>query len=132
MADPPYYSTLLSLSATPSDLPSETIRFAMKEASSSTKVHRNAGAAYPKKRPSPHGVHKNPKSASLLPADGLARRTPRPTKYASIQQKEREARIQALRREGIILEEEYRDDIREYMYQMEVRHKRVPYPPAKS
>jgi hypothetical protein len=89
----------------------------MKEASSSTRVHRNA--VYSKKRPSPHGVQKNPKSSALLPADGLARRTPRPTKYASIQQKEREARIQALRREGIILEEEYRDDIREYMYQME-------------
>lgn len=130
MADPPYCSSPCH-SASPPNLPSDTIRFAMKEASSSTRAHRHAGA-YPKKRPSPHGVQKHPKSPALLPADGLARRTPRPTKYASIQQKEREARIQALRREGIILEEEYRDDIREYMYQMEVCHKRVTCPPAKS
>lgn len=37
-----------------------------------------------------------------------------------MQQKQREAQIQALRREGIFLEEEYREEIRYYMQDMEV------------
>jgi len=80
--------------------------------------HSRNSLIYPKKRPSPHGISKSHKSP-LLPANGLARRTPRSTKIALIQQKQREAQIQALRREGIFLEEEYRDEIRYYMQDME-------------
>jgi hypothetical protein len=81
--------------------------------------HSRNSLIYPKKRPSPHGISKSHKSP-LLPANGLARKTPRSTKVALIQQKQREAQIQALRREGIFLEEEYRDEIRYYMQDMEV------------
>jgi len=81
--------------------------------------HSRNPLVYPKKRPSPHGISKSHKSP-LLPANGLARRTPRSTKVAMIQQRQREAQIQALRREGIFLEEEYRDEIRYYMLDMEV------------
>lgn len=80
--------------------------------------HSRNPLVYPKKRPSPHGISKSHKSP-LLPANGLARRTPRSTKVAMIQQRQREAQIQALRREGIFLEEEYRDEIRYYMLDME-------------
>jgi len=73
---------------------------------------------YPKKRPSPHGVSKAHKSP-LLPANGLTRRTPRTNKLALLQQRQREAQIQALRREGIFLEEEYMDEIHHYMLDME-------------
>ena len=41
-------------------------------------------------------------------------------KTALMQQRQREAQIIALRREGIWLEEEYRDEIRYYMQDMEV------------
>jgi hypothetical protein len=81
--------------------------------------HSRSSLVYPKKRPSPHGISKSHKSP-LLPANGLARRTPRSAKVAMIQQRQREAQIQALRREGIFLEEEYRDEIRYYMLDMEV------------
>ncbi|KAF8912830.1 cyclin [Gymnopilus junonius] len=80
--------------------------------------HSRSSLIYPKKRPSPHGITKFHKSP-LLPANGLARRTPRSTKIALMQQRQREAQIQALRREGIFLEEEYRDEIRYYMLDME-------------
>ncbi|KAF9478039.1 cyclin [Pholiota conissans] len=86
----------------------------------STRTSRNS-LIYPKKRPSPHGgISKSHSNKSpLLPANGLARRTPRTTKVALIQQRQREAQIQALRREGIFLEEEYHDEIRYYMLDME-------------
>ncbi|PPQ89580.1 hypothetical protein CVT25_012325 [Psilocybe cyanescens] len=80
--------------------------------------HTRSSLIYPKKRPSPHGISKSHKSP-LLPANGLARRTPRSTKIALMQQRQRELQIQALRREGIFLEEEYRDEIRYYMHDME-------------
>lgn len=96
---------------------SDTIRLDMKDVASNR--HSRNSLIYPKKRPSPHGISKSHKSP-LLPANGLARRTPRSTKVALIQQKQREAQIQALRREGIFLEEEYREEIRYYMQDMEV------------
>lgn len=37
-----------------------------------------------------------------------------------MQQRQRQAQITALRRQGIFLEEEYREDIRFYMHEMEV------------
>ena len=91
----------------------------MKDVSSATaKLHRLS--AYPKKRPSPHGVVK-PHKSPLLPAQGPVRRSPRSAKSLLLQQRQREAQIQALRRQGVLLEEEYRDEIRQYMHDMEVR-----------
>jgi hypothetical protein len=88
----------------------------MKDVSTlSTKPSR--ASVYPKKRPSPHGVVKNHKSP-LLPAYGPLRRSPRSAKS---QQKQYEAQILALRRQGVLLEEEYREEIRQYMHDMEVR-----------
>ncbi|KAH9486767.1 G1/S-specific cyclin CCN1 [Psilocybe cubensis] len=95
---------------------SDAIRFDMKDVASNK--HTRNSQVYPKKRPSPHGISKAHRSP-LLPANGLARRTPRSTKIALMQQRQREAQIQALRREGIFLEEEYKDEIRYYMHDME-------------
>jgi hypothetical protein len=116
MTDPASPSPLRIRSSTSLDA-SYTIRLDMKDVTS-TKHTRNS-LIYPKKRPSPHGISK-PHKSPLLPANGLARRTPRTTKVALIQQRQREAQIQALRREGIFLEEEYHDEIRYYMLDMEV------------
>lgn len=96
---------------------SDTVRLDMKD-TTSNKHARNSGV-YPKKRPSPHGISKAHKSP-LLPANGLARRTPRTTKVALTQQRQREAQIQALRRDNLFLEEEYHEEIRYYMHEMEV------------
>lgn len=73
--------------------------------------HTRAGTVYPRKRPSPHGV---------LKRSSPARRSPRSAKAALIQQRQRELQALALRRDGILLEEEYRDEIQRYMYEMEV------------
>ncbi|KAJ7785999.1 cyclin [Mycena metata] len=89
----------------------------MKDVSALHKHSRNS-TIYPKKRPSPHGISKS-KTPLLLPPRGPARKTPRSAKSALIQQRQREAQIHALRREGILLEEEYRDEIRHYMHDME-------------
>jgi len=73
--------------------------------------------AYPKKRPSPTGVFK----ASKTPGGPLApsHKSPYSAKTALLQQRQRDAQIAALRRQGVLLEEEYRDDIRFYMHEME-------------
>ena len=86
-----------------------------------TQRHSRISLIYPKKRPSPHGITKLHKSP-VLPHYGPARasRSPRSTKMALMQQRQREAQIIALRREGIWLEEEYRDEIHYYMQDMEV------------
>ncbi|TFK40996.1 cyclin [Crucibulum laeve] len=91
----------------------------MKDVSSASIRHSRHSLIYPKKRPSPHGISKSHKSP-LLPAPGPPRKTPRSVKAALIQQQRiREAQILALRREGVLLEEEYRDEIRYYMHDME-------------
>jgi hypothetical protein len=117
MADSNLPSPLICVSSQSIAHLSDTIRLDMKDVASNR--HSRNSLIYPKKRPSPHGISKHHKSP-LLPANGLSRRTPRSTKVALIQQKQREAQIQALRREGIFLEEEYRDEIRYYMLDMEV------------
>jgi hypothetical protein len=117
MADSSLPSPLNCISSLSVVHSSDTIRLDMKDVTSNR--HSRNSLIYPKKRPSPHGISKSHKSP-LLPANGLARRTPRSTKVALIQQKQREAQIQALRREGIFLEEEYREEIRYYMQDMEV------------
>ena len=119
MADRDFPSPVLLANSSQSfEYSPHTIHLNMKDVA--LNKHSRNSLVYPKKRPSPHGISKSHKSP-LLPANGLARRTPRSTKVAMIQQRQREAQIQALRREGIFLEEEYRDEIRYYMLDMEVR-----------
>ncbi|KAF7319952.1 Cyclin N-terminal domain-containing protein [Mycena kentingensis (nom. inval.)] len=81
--------------------------------------HARTSLVYPKKRPSPHGISKAHKSPLLPQQRGpVARKTPRSAK-AHIAQQKQQAQLQALRRDGVLLEEEYRDDIRHYMHDME-------------
>lgn len=75
--------------------------------------------AYPKKRPSPTGISKIHKTPGGLLAP--SHKSPYSAKVALLQQRQRDAQIAALRRQGVLLEEEYRDDIRYYMHEMEVR-----------
>lgn len=89
----------------------------MKDLSASTsKQIRNH--FYPKKRPSPHrdGVSKS--RCRQSPAVHNAHRTPAIIKAQL--QRQREAQILALRKEGIYIEEEYREEICFYMHEMEV------------
>ncbi|KAK0198683.1 cyclin-like protein [Armillaria mellea] len=79
--------------------------------------HTRPSLIYPKKRPSPHGVSKK---TPLLPAYGPSRRLPRSAKSALILQRQRDVHTLALRREGVLLEDEYRDEIRVYMHEMEL------------
>ncbi|THH34014.1 hypothetical protein EUX98_g23 [Antrodiella citrinella] len=89
----------------------------MKDVSNSTRLPRPT--AYPKKRPSPHGVSKSRKQSPLYPPHSLVRKSPRAAKAELLAQRQREAHIMAMRREGIYLEEEYREEIRYYMHEME-------------
>ncbi|KAH7915375.1 cyclin-like protein [Hygrophoropsis aurantiaca] len=85
----------------------------------STTSYKNArNVVYPKKRPSPQGIAKAHKTPILGPHPS-SRRTPYSAKAALLQQRQREAQIAALRRQGVLLEEEYREDIRFYMHEME-------------
>lgn len=72
--------------------------------------HTRTLVVYPRKRPSPNGVLKKTP----------ARRSPRSAKVAFLQQRQRDLQSIALRREAVLLEEEYRDEIRRYMHEMEV------------
>lgn len=94
---------------------SDSILSEMKDLSSTSSSSRHArnSLIYPKKRPSPHGVSKSHKSP--LFSQDVMRKSPRSVKAALIQQR------QQLRRDGVILEDEYREDIRCYMHEMEVR-----------
>lgn len=88
----------------------------MKDIASSNRQSHNP-LIYPKKRPSPHGIQKASKSPSLLAS--YARRSPRSAKLALIQQQQRLRGAQFCRKESVLLEEEYRDEIRYYMHDME-------------
>ncbi|KAF9240939.1 cyclin-like protein [Melanogaster broomeanus] len=85
----------------------------------STSSYRNSrNVAYPRKRPSPSGIskaHKTPALGSLM----APRKSPFSAKAALLQQRRRDAQIAALRRQGVLLEDEYREDIRFYMHEME-------------
>lgn len=83
---------------------------------SSYRSSRNV--AYPKKRPSPHGISKSHKTPLLGPPP-TCRVSSYSAKSVFLQQRQREAQITALRRQGVLLEEEYREDIRLYMHEME-------------
>lgn len=98
--------------------PPTSILLDMKDISTANR-HSRISTVYPKKRPSPHGVSKSHKTP-LFPANGAARKSPRSAKSGLIQQRQREAQILALRREGVLLEEEYREEIEYYMHDMEV------------
>lgn len=87
----------------------------MKDTSSTTRHPRPA--AYPKKRPSPHGVTKSHKTPLLPP---VARRAPLSAKSAMLAQRQRAAQLIALRKEGVFIEEEYREEIQDYMHELEV------------
>jgi G2/mitotic-specific cyclin-B, other len=86
--------------------------------SSSSKFSRNQ--VYPRKRPSPYGVAKSQKRSPPFPPLSSSRKSPRAAKAEHSLRRQREAQIAALRREGVYLEEEYREEIRQYMYEMEV------------
>lgn len=100
-------------------LQSQSIRSDMKDISTAAIRHSRNSLVYPKKRPSPHGGVVKSQKSPLLPSNAPARRSPRSAKTA-ILQRQREAQILALRREGVLLEEEYRDEIQFYMHEMEV------------
>ena len=122
---PPTSSPLL-IAPTANVIPLSSLN--MKDTSVSSRHIRN-NPLYPKKRPSPHGVAKSRKSQSPLTlsvvavaaAAAASRRSPRAAKVESVLQRRRELQLAALRREGILLEDEYREEIRYYMYEMEVR-----------
>ena len=86
---------------------------------SSSRASRHS--AYLKKRPSPHGVSKSRKQSSpvYIPL-GAVRKTPRAVKAELISQRQRQMQLLLMRRDGIYLEEEYREEIRRYMHEMEV------------
>jgi hypothetical protein len=86
---------------------------------STTSYRSSRNAAYPKRRPSPSGISKHHKTPPLGPPP-VTRRTPYSAKVVFLQQRQRQAQIAALRKQGIFLEEEYREDIRFYMHEMEV------------
>ena len=91
----------------------------MKDTSSSSISRHSLNTVYSRKRPSPHGVSKSHYKTPLLPQNPN-RKTPRSARTSILQQQRlREAQLIALRREGVIIEEEYREEIRRYMHDME-------------
>lgn len=86
---------------------------------SSSRASRHT--AYLKKRPSPHGVSKSRKQSSpvYIPL-GAVRKTPRAVKAELVSQRHKTIQLAMMRRDGIYLEEEYREEIRRYMHDMEV------------
>ena len=123
-------ATLLSVATSPpsspflspsTSSPTNHISLIMKDvAAPSTRAVRNQ--LYPKKRPSPHrdGVQKS-RSKDLV---GSSRRTPAAIKAELQRLKHREAQLAAYRKEGIYIEEEYREEICYIMHEMEVSHQR--------
>lgn len=85
----------------------------MKDLVSSVPRH-SRNTLYPKKRPQGVSKHKTPVLA--------LKREPRSTRAAIQQaaQRSRDAQISALRAQGILLEEEYHNEIELYMHEMEV------------
>jgi len=98
-------------------LASDSTSTDMKDIASSNRQSRNP-LIYPKKRPPPYGIQKASKSPSLLTS--YACRSPRSARFALIQQQQRLRGTQFCRKECVLLEEEYRDEIRYYMHDMEV------------
>jgi hypothetical protein len=95
----------------------------MKDLSNSTTTKNARVTAYPKKRPSPHGITKARKqqSSPILPPLSTARKLSPASKLQEERRRQRQAQVLALHREGVFVEEEYREEIRRYMHEMEVR-----------
>ncbi|KAK1223806.1 hypothetical protein PQX77_013330 [Marasmius sp. AFHP31] len=101
-----------SLSPSPQSIvqPSKSILVEMKDTSTASSRH-NRNSLYGRKRPSPHGVSKASKTPSIV-ATHQSRKSPRSAKSALLLQRQQ-------RRDGVLLEEEYREEIRCYMHEME-------------
>lgn len=115
-------ASLLLVNYPPQSTYTNPIDSGMKDISISS-YRSSRKVVYPKKRPSPTGVfkiHKTP-GGPLTPSH----KSPYSAKAALLQQRQRDAQIAALRRQGVLLEEEYRDDIRYYMHEMEVRFAQI-------
>lgn len=115
----PYDCRSHSISNTSGPLPPSTST--MKDVSNCVKPTRPS--AYPKKKPSPYGVSKSSRrqhQSPLCPPQAVLRKSPRRAPAEHAVQRQREAQILALRREGVYLEEEYREEIQDYMHEMEV------------
>lgn len=99
-----------------SDSPSSGILTMKDSVPSSSRASRNQ--FYLKKRPTPHrdGITKS--RTKDLPST-FSRRTPAVVKAELHRQRQREAQLEAFRREGIYIEEEYREEIEFYMHEME-------------
>ncbi|KAI0963460.1 hypothetical protein AcW1_000531 [Taiwanofungus camphoratus] len=76
-------------------------------------------SVYPRKRPSPWGVSKSRNRSPLYPPQSLVRKTPRAVKAELIAQRHREAALRALRRGSMHFDDEYGDEIRYHMHEME-------------
>ncbi|KAL5535361.1 hypothetical protein ACEPAF_3455 [Sanghuangporus sanghuang] len=89
----------------------------MKDVSSLLNRNTTRSQFYPKKRPSPHrdGVQK----LRCKDSPATSRRTPAVLKAELQRLRQREAQLVAFRREGIYVEEEYREEICCYMHEME-------------
>ncbi|KAH9835637.1 cyclin [Rhodofomes roseus] len=85
---------------------------------SSSRASRHS--AYLKKRPSPHGVSKSRKQSSpvYIPL-GMVRKTPRAVRAELLARSQKPIQLVMMRRDGIYLEEEYREEIRRYMHEQE-------------
>jgi hypothetical protein len=102
----------------PAPPPSEDIE--MKDVSyASSRPSRNI--VYPKKRPSPSGgVSKSRgRSSPCLPSTSTRRHSVA-AKAEQLARKQRQAQIERLHKQGIYIEEEYREEICAYMRDMEV------------
>ena len=112
---------------TDQQLPVSFLSLNMKDLSStSTRTARNQ--FYSKRRPSPHrdGIQK----ARCKDSPSTSRRTPAVIKAELQRLRQREAQLAAYRREGIYIEEEYREDICFYMHEMEVSHQEYDFSPV--
>lgn len=82
--------------------------------------------AYPKKRPSPHGIFKTRKLQQASPnaSSAVACRSPHALKMQREQQRQQQQLVVraavTLCKESPQMEEEYREEVQNYMYQMEV------------
>lgn len=113
-------------SRSPSSVPIPSLH-TMKDISSSKNVRTTV---YPRKKPSPHGISKSRaqnNSPLRYSSHSNTRTSSRNTKAEQHARKQREAQVSALRREGIYLEEEYREEIQRYMLEMEVRIFLLPF-----
>jgi hypothetical protein len=87
---------------------------------SATSSRPSRHAVYPKKRPSPNGVSKSrgrptPTYSSPSYVCSIA------TRADQIARKQRQAQIERLHKQGIYIEEEYREEIHAYMQETEVQ-----------